>query len=382
MKILFDARVLGDRMHGIARYCQGLLGCLLADDRENEYLVLIPKDEVRDRFRPETSVRWIQTSIPLYGLAEQILLPLRLAGLDFDLYHSPTFTIPLCFASKGLITLHDLIPLLFPKDYRMGHRLFYRWIVSPAISRVRKVITVSRRSAEDIISLLQVPEGKIVITPNGLDAPWFTGWEGEAISSQAREIGGNYVLFVGNPKPHKNFSRVLAAFEILLREEKYSGKLVAVGISRWETPATMKDQICFLPHCHDADLARLYSRADLLASPSLYEGFGLPVLEAMACGCPVLIGDRGALPEVAGDGGFQVNPYDIRAIKEGMRALIFNNDLRTTLVERGKRRAGSFSWERAAAVMRETYSGWNKIVSRQDHADSSSQGEPGGKAGF
>lgn len=354
MKILFDARVLGDRMHGIARYCLGLLGRLLTEDRENEYLVLISREEVRNRFPPRTAVRWIRTAIPLYGTAEQILLPLRLVGHSFDLYHSPTFTLPLFFSSKGMITLHDLIPLLFPDDYGVGHRLFFRFVVRPAVLRAQRVITVSRRSAEDIKTLLKVPEEKIAVTPNGLDPHWSEGWREKEVTGPAKGTD-NYILFVGNPKPHKNFQRVLAAFQLLKAEENYPGRLVVVGLSQAEIPASLKEEVRFLPRADDHDLARLYARADLLASPSLYEGFGLPVLEAMACGCPVLIGDRGALPEVAGEAGFSVNPWDIRAIKKGMRELIFNTELRAFLSERGKKRAAFFTWERTAQQMQEVY---------------------------
>jgi glycosyltransferase involved in cell wall biosynthesis len=358
MQILFDARVLGAGMHGIARYCQGLLGRLLADDGENEYLVLIGRDEVRQRFKTAGPVRWIRTSIPLYGPAEQILLPLRLAGLTFDLYHSPTFTIPLSFAAKGIITLHDLIPLLFPEDYGIRHRLFFRLIVTPACARAFKVATVSQASAKDIVSLLKVSEERIVITPNGLDPLWTKGGEEKGVLWD-EDGEGRFILFVGNPKPHKNFRRVLAAFEKLKEEDGYPGKLVVVGLSGQDVGGALKGEVLFFPRLDDAALIRLYTRADLLASPSLYEGFGLPVLEAMACGCPVVIGDRGALPEVAGAAGFQVNPLDIRAIKEGMRELIENQTLRAALREEGKKGAARFTWDRSTQVVRESYRQWN-----------------------
>lgn len=351
MKILFDARVLGEGMHGIARYCQGLLSRLLAEDREHEYLVLIAREEVKTRFRYAAPVRWIVTSIPLYGIGEQTLLPLRTAGLDFDLYHSPTFTIPLAFARKGVITIHDLIPILFPRDYGLGHRLFFHFVVGKALARVRKVVTVSRRSAMDILDRYRIPVEKVVITPNGLDPRWGP----EAASPLETKIEGRYILFVGNPKPHKNFRRLLAAFEILCREEGYEGRLAAVGIPPGELPPALQGRVLFLSHCNDRELNALYSHADLLAAPSLYEGFGLPVLEAMACGCPVLIGDRGALPEVAGEAAFQVNPLDIRAIKEGMFTVITNAELRSTLQRRGRERAATFTWERTARAIRDAY---------------------------
>ncbi|MEW6185772.1 MAG: glycosyltransferase family 1 protein [Thermodesulfobacteriota bacterium] len=354
MKILFDARVLGGHMHGMARYCAGLLRQLLEGDQGIEYLVLIADLKVRAWFNPTVPVRWIPTTIPLYSLQEQILLPRQIRGESFDLFHSPTYTIPRVLAGKGILTIHDLIPLLFPEDYGRKHRLFFRFVVRKAVARCLRVVTVSKHSSEDLLARYPISGEKVVITPNGLDPHWRPRQRDSAFLEK-QGLDNGYVLFVGNPKPHKNFNRVLAAFERLLEEGGYPGNLAAVGVSLRELPPSLKGRVMIFPACNDQDLALFYSGADLLAAPSLYEGFGLPVLEAMACGCPVLIGDRGALPEMAGEAGFQVNPYDIHAIKEGMQGLISNPELRRSLKEKGLARAGDFSWEKTARIVLETY---------------------------
>jgi glycosyltransferase involved in cell wall biosynthesis len=354
MKIIFDARVLGNRMHGIARYCLNLLQQLLTGDRENEYLILISRSEVQEWFVPSTPVRWLRTSTPLYSLEEQFLIPFQIRKETFDFFHSPTYTIPLLFAPKGLLTIHDLIPLRFPKDFGLGHRLFFRFVVHRAVARCLKVFTVSEQSRNDIVTFLHGRKEQVVITQNGLDSHWGPK-PGDPAFNRRYGLDQGYLVFVGNPKPHKNFLRVLSAFDLLIQEDHYPGKLVCVGIPSCKLSSELKDRVLILPFCDDQDLALFYSGADLLAAPSIYEGFGLPVLEAMACGCPVLIGNQGALAEVAGKAGFLVNPYDIHAIKVGMREIIYHSGLRQTLRDQGLNEAQKYSWEKSARVVLETY---------------------------
>ncbi|MGC1402636.1 MAG: glycosyltransferase family 1 protein [Thermodesulfobacteriota bacterium] len=361
MRILFDARVLGNQMHGIARYCQNLLQQLLAKDRGHEYRVLIGRSEIQDQFSPSVPVRWIQTPTPLYSIQEQLLIPYRLRGEAFDLFHSPTYTIPLLFSTKGIITIHDLIHLLFPKDYGLRHRLYYSLFVRRAVSRCVKIFTVSEHSKKDIITLLKGHERQIAVTPNGLDSRWVP----QAIDAGFMEHHGlskGFLLFVGNPKPHKNFPRVLSAFKMLVREDAYEGKLVVVGIDPHDLPEDLRKGVVFFPLSNDQELRLLYSAADLLVAPSLYEGFGLPVLEAMACGCPVLVGDRGALPEIVGDAGMTVDPYQVSAILEGMKKVLNNKDLSRRMRERGIKQAAKYTWAKTARMVLDTYDSLAKIL--------------------
>jgi glycosyltransferase involved in cell wall biosynthesis len=367
MKIIFDARVLGENMHGIARYCLHLLHQLLAKDRGDEYLILISQSKIQEWFTSKVSVHWLSTSIPLYSLQEQILIPIYLRREAFDLFHSPTYTIPLLFSHKGIMTIHDLIPMLFPEDYGLGHRLFFRFFMRRAVARCQKVFTVSEQSKNDIITLLKGKKERLVITPNGLDPHWGPKTEEPAFSRRyGLDLG--YFVFVGNPKPHKNFPRVLSSFELLIKDDSYPGKLVVIGIPPRNLSSELKDRVLFLPECNDQDLGLFYSGAQLLVAPSLYEGFGLPVLEAMACGCPVLIGNQGALPEIAGEAGFQVNPYDIHAIKEGMREILYHQEVSRFLRERGLKHSKQYSWEKTARIVLETYNSLKKNrTSKSDH---------------
>jgi glycosyltransferase involved in cell wall biosynthesis len=359
MKILFDARVLGNHMHGIARYCLNLLKGLLKSGREHDYSILISRPQVREFFGPEARARFIQTDIPLYGLQEQWFLPALVKKETFDLFHSPSYTIPRSLSGKGIITIHDMIHLLFPQDYGWKHRLYYKVIVKQAVSRCLRVLTVSEQSKRDIVRLLKGDPEKITVISNGLESRWSPQPPDSDFLDRYRLKAG-FLLFVGNPRPHKNFGRVRAAFEGLVREQAYPGKLVAVGISNeYDTP-DLAGRIVYFPSCNDAELVSLYSSADLLAAPSLYEGFGLPVLEAMACGCPVLIGHEGSLPEIAGEAGLTVDPYKTEAILEGFRKILFQPDLRPTLREMGLIQASRFSWEKSARKVLRLYAAIQK----------------------
>jgi len=354
MRILFDARVLGNHMHGIARYGLNLLQQLLVETRGHEFVVLISRPQVQDWFTPIAPVRWIPTGIPLYSLQEQVLIPYLIRKEAFDLFHSPTYSIPLVFSTRGIITIHDLIHLLFPKDYGLRHRLYYSLLVRRSVARCLKVFTVSEQSKKDIVALLDGIDRRIAVIPNGLEPQWIPRPMDRSFADRYG-LGQGFLLFVGNPRPHKNFSRVFSAFEKLIREDAYEGKLVVVGLDRHDCPGDLQGRLVFFPHCNDPELGLLYAGADFLAAPSLYEGFGLPVLEAMACGCPVLIGNQGALPEIVGDAGLLVDPYDIDSIKEGFREILFRPGLRQTLWERGLKRAQHYSWGKTAQAVLKVY---------------------------
>jgi glycosyltransferase involved in cell wall biosynthesis len=354
MKILFDARVLGNQMHGIARYCLNLLKGLLSGGREHEYLVLISRPEVQELFVPKTRVRFIQTHIPLYSPQEQLFLPALVRREGFDLIHSPSYTIPWSLSGKSIITIHDLIHLLFPQDYGWRHRLYYKIFVRQAVSRCRRVLTVSEHSKRDILRLLKGDPDKITVVPNGLESRWSPQVPDPGFLDQY-QLKKGFLLFVGNPRPHKNFERVRTAFEGLVREQAYPGKLVAVGISGGDDSSELAGRIIYFSSCNDAELASLYSSADLLAAPSLYEGFGLPVLEAMACGCPVLISHEGSLPEIAGEAGLTVDPYKTEAIQEGFNKILFQPGFRQSLRNRGLIQAARFSWEKSVKKVLDLY---------------------------
>jgi len=363
MRILFDARVLGAQMHGIARYGSHLLDGLLSQDLENEYLILTGPEGRKESFPQTETARWISTPIPLYSLREQWQLSILLRSEKFDLYHSPTYTLPLAFVRKGLLTIHDLIHLVFPKDYSLLHRIYYRMVLRPAVARCLHVFTVSDHSKKDIQFYLKGNPDKITVTPNGIDSFWSPRPESPLLSPDYG-LGSGYLLFVGNSKPHKNIRRVVAAFQKLVREQAYPGKLVVVGLTLQPFPPELADRIINFPHCSDEELQALYSRAQLLLAPSLYEGFGLPVLEAMACGCPVLVGNRSSLPEIVGRAGIQVDPFQVEAIVQGIKKVLDDPGLSRELTHQGLQRAQEYSWEKTTRIVLNTYKALGRTLKK------------------
>jgi glycosyltransferase involved in cell wall biosynthesis len=363
MKILFDARVLEKQSHGIARFCVQLLDQLLTLDLQNEYLVLTRFPWVKDWFQPLARVTWRTVPIPPYTLREQTLIPWLLRKDPFDLFFSPTYALPLALASRSILTIHDLIHLIFPQDYGWKYRWYYRLLVKPAVARSRKVFTVSECSRRDIITHLGGQESGIEVTPNGLNPCWGLRPEDPDFLRQ-HGLSAGYLLFVGNSRPHKNFPRVLEAFGKLIREGAYPGKMAVVGLSPDRVPDDLSGRLVVFPFCSDPELIQLYSSAQLLLAPSLYEGFGLPVLEAMACGCPVLISRTASLPEIAGEAGLQVDPYRVEAILTGLKQILADPVLRRQMIDSGLEQSRRYSWKATAQKVLQVFADLSRMDGR------------------
>lgn len=259
-----------------------------------------------------------------------------------------------------VITVHDVERMCFPFASegileRMGLKLD-----AFGIRRARHIITVSESSKADLVKYLAVPEGSITVIHNGVDHGVFK-------PSASRPLPFPYILYVGSERSRKNLSRLLAAFALLKKSDGFHDlKLVKTGSAgrsrafRASTLQAVQDlgldgQVIFTGRLDDHELAAYYSSAAALAYPSLYEGFGLPVLEAMACSCPVITSNISSLPEVAGNAAILVNPYSIEELYEAMTRVLTDDNLRGQLVRRGLEHSHGFSWTRAAAATLAVY---------------------------
>jgi len=285
-------------------------------------------------------------------LWEQIVLP----GLvrRGELLWSPANTGPLLLRNQ-VVTVHDLSPVDHPEWFNRTFALWYRRLLPALTTRARKVITDSAFSKTRIVARTGVPASKVVVIPPGVDTARFSVPEPSALqAAQARYgLSGRYVLAVGSLEPRKNLPRLVHAWE-QLQERHPDVALVLVG-SRAHTlrRVTLGDgrSLRLLGYVPDSDLSLLYGGATCLAIPSLYEGFGLPVLEAMACGAPVVAARAGALPEVVSDAGLLVDPLDVDQLAATLSRVVVDGDLRAALSQRGVERAGHFSWDRTAAAI-------------------------------
>lgn len=324
--IAINGRFEGRRVTGVERYASEVLRCL----------------------GPETRViKPGQTMTGVRGhIWEQFLLPRQL-GKDEVLW-SPANTGPLAVANQ-VVTIHDISVLDHPEWFTARFRLWYLFLLPRLASRARTVLTVSEHSRQSILKRFRLPQEKVMVVPDGVNPREFHPSDAEPVRAKY-ELRNPYVLFVGSIDPRKNLERLLQAW-IRLAEFK-DVQLVIVGSKgSMFRPVSMQSstrRTRFLGYVPDEDLPGLYSGATFFIMPSLFEGFGLSVLEAMACGAPVISSHAGALPEVVGDAAIQVDPTSVEGMAEAMRRLLLEDGLRAMLREKGMARARQFSWEGSA----------------------------------
>jgi glycosyltransferase involved in cell wall biosynthesis len=298
-----------------------------------------------------------------------VLLPAGVWFEHIDVFHGLDQSgIPLFFkAGKCVVTIHDVIPLVLPWAFPPRHR----WVLAMTLPRLRKqaemVIVPSAAAAEDVVRYLQVERERITIIPMGCDTRFQpVGEAAQAAMVQRRyNLPRHYILFVGTLEPRKNVQTLLRAFaQVLAETPRDDLRLVIAGGAGWGVEdylATvdmlkLHDQVHFVGFVEDNHLPDLYRGALMFVYPSLYEGFGLPILEAMACGTPVITSNRTSLPEVAGDAAVLIDPTRPEALAEAMTSILSDGELRQTLRAKGLARAHAFTWntvaERTVAVYR------------------------------
>lgn len=370
MKVAIDARKWQD--YGIGTYVRNLVRHLARLDRETTYFLFCQRaDEATLRDLAGNFVPVVEDSAG-YGVREHLSIPLKLRRLGAQLLHSPHYVRPLFCGVPSVVTIHDCIHLLFPQY--LPNRMAWRYahvMMGSAIRRSALVFTVSEASRRDILHFYPWadPE-KVVVVPNAIDADLLEdpGVEEMERVRERYQIRGRFVLFAGNIKPHKNLERLIEAFARLRARPGHEDlRLFLIGeeVSRYPSlrrameAAGVRAEVRFFGFVPHRTLAALYRLASIFAFPSLYEGFGLPPLEAMACGIPVLTSRLSSLPEVVGDAAVLVDPYDVDDIARGLERLLGDEALRSTLVEKGYARARSFSWERS---VRSIHSGYLKAL--------------------
>ncbi len=259
---------------------------------------------------------------------------------------SPGFNPPPFCLSPFVFTIHDLIQIQMP-DVTIAKSLYYRLVLKPACVRAARVLTVSEHSRREIIEWSGVSEERVVNVGNGVSAAFRD-------HGPRHEPGFPYILHVGNSRPHKNVGRLLEAFR---RLDCPGLHLVIVGSRGTRLPSQLerpefRERVVCLDGLDDGELASIYRGALLLALPSLMEGFGLPVLEAMACGTPVVASRAGALPEVAGDAAVYVDPFDVEDIRRAMERVLCDGELQGRMRALGIERARRYSWDAVACKVR------------------------------
>ncbi|MCS6870383.1 MAG: glycosyltransferase family 4 protein [Anaerolineae bacterium] len=356
---------------GIGRYARELITALAACDSAHDYRLFVA-GAARDKLPPvpAANFRYCPTRLAPLTLARlwhkaRLPLPIELFVGKVQLFHATDFVLPPTLPrTRTLLTVHDLSFARLPELAAPRLRAYLESVVPRSARRADHILADSAATKADIVALYNIPEAKITVLYSGVSDAFQPTCDAAAQSAvRAKYQLGNspYVLSVGTVQPRKNYERLIQAFAALpLRWSDL--KLVIVGGRGWlDAPIyaqarALGERVLFTGFADEADLPALYSGALCLAFPSLYEGFGLPVLEGMACGVPVLTSNVSSLPEVAGDAALMVDPYSVEAIREGLLTLLEEDTAtRAERIARGFAQAKRFTWQAAAQHLKAIY---------------------------
>ncbi|MEL7060020.1 MAG: glycosyltransferase family 1 protein [Acidobacteriota bacterium] len=369
--IAIDARKVED--FGIGTYIRSLVRELAEIDSTYRYLLLVGP-QGRDAFGDlPDNFETVPERAPVYSVREQVSVSFSLLRRRADLYHATHYVLPLLVPCRSIVTIHDIIHLLYPEflPHRFAH-VYAERMIRRSLMHGDRVITVSHNTRNDLKNWFGVDGSRIEVVYNGIDPlfrrasaslsttgdlpnpvqddPETTHW----LETFGLEPG--YLLFVGNPKPHKNLDRVVQAYARAVERDRIEAPLVCVGdrtgtqrkVQMRADQLGITDRLVFLGHVPQEALPALYRSAALFLYPTLYEGFGLPVVEAMASNVPVLTSNTSALKEIAADYAHLVDPLDVDAMADGIVRCLRDDALRKRLRKAGRRRARDFTWRRAA----------------------------------
>jgi glycosyltransferase involved in cell wall biosynthesis len=365
-RVGIDARKIKD--FGIGTYIRNLLESVARRPESQEYRFRIYVRRADRDALPSLPGNFevVEEDSPGYSLTELTRFAWRLLRDRLDLFHATHYVVPPLARARAVVTIHDIIHVLYPQFLPNRAALIYaRAMIRRALRRADRIITVSYNSKRDLVDYFGVAPSCVEVIYNGVGREFRTSLPEAEIDRVLRRLGLRrpYMLFLGGEKPHKNVRNVLRAFAEARRRQPIPHSLVLAGPmpknrSRVEAliDALQLAASVFRPGVvPEEDLPGLFAAADAFLYPTLYEGFGLPVVEAMACGVPVLTSSTSALQEIAGGYAELVDPIDVEAIARGIVTLATDPARRAELTELGKRRAADFSWDRAAEQTMRVY---------------------------
>lgn len=346
MKIGIDARMYG--YSGIGSYLRGLLDNL--PDEGKEAITLFGNPVALNAYRYPV----ISSHVPIYGIKEQIYLPGLYKKHPVDLLHVPHYNIPCRYKGTLVVTIHDLNHLLFPQFLPNRLALVYaKYMFKTAIKKAAIVIADSFNTKNDIHKHFDVKDEKVRVVYLGVDKIFSKELTKDQIESIRfhYSLPKKYILYVGNLRKSKNISFLIQAFRALKKKLKNEYSLVLVGKNfmhktYWEI--NKMDNVIVKEDVSWHDLPGIYKGAKMFVFPSLYEGFGLPPLEAMACGVPVICSTAGSLPEIMGDAAIKIHPADCAGLADSMEKLLTDVSLCQDMIQKGKARAERYKWEDTA----------------------------------
>ncbi len=354
MSIVLDARTAIDHFPGIGRYVVNLAQAITRVAPDLDLTLLHDPAAASSRLTLPDLPR-VACSVSPFSVRQQWHVPKQLRAANATLYHSPYYLMPYRPGVPTVLTCYDLIPLIYGEYFTATQRVIYRVTNQLALRAARSILAISEATKADLIRYFHVDPSRIVVTPLAADAH-FTLQSSTAINAvrEKYHLPENYMLYFGSNKPHKNLGRLVSAFSQTANSKQPSAvHLVIAG--QWDARYAEARQLAFgNEHIHfigtvsDDDLPALYSGAQLFVFPSLYEGFGLPVLEAMACGTPIITSNVSSLPEVAGEAAVLVEPTSVQSITAALDQVVSDRTLQARLRQRSLARAAQFTWEHTA----------------------------------
>jgi len=358
-----------------------LIEAILGQEPRRGYLLILPPGAEGMIDLGSSKAKIVTPELEYYSIREQIQLPRILREHKVDLLHSPHFMLPVRRPCASVVTIHDVIGLAWKEDLRSPiGRVYYRWMISAAVRLADRIITDSNFSRDDIVRRLGVDQEKITVVYPGI-SPDFQqvndAVELENVRTKYR-IENDYIVYTGIYKPRKNHAALLHAFKTFLSTERHAN-LVVVGplgegeqeLRRLATELGICEKVIFAGFVNDSELRALYSAAKVYACPSLYEGFGFTVLESMACGTPVVCSGETSLPEVAGDAAIYANPRNPEEFAQALHDVFTNANLRSALIEKGKKNLRRFSWANTARETLGVYQDALRVSTRKTHLGAS-----------
>jgi len=348
------------RRAGTGRYIRNLLRCLASLGNSEERYLLVSRENLEDFAAAAAGFKVICVVMPQRGerYLEQFVLPWYLNRLNLDCVHFVNYAPSLAYRGASVLTVYDLTNRLYPSRVGWQARAYHRFFADYGAKRVDRVIAVSKSTKADIVELLKIDPSRVRIIYGGVDPVFSTSVSPFRVKSVLEKYGikGSFVLGVNTLEPIKNTRRLVEAFYALCQGERRRLQLVLVGQAGWGVSirsdavgaGSVTGRLKIVGYVPDTDLAALYRAATVFVYPSLYEGFGLPPLEAMASGVPVIVSNRASLPEVVGDAGLLVDPESTEDLTSAMKEVLRSSALRKTMIEKGKEQARRFSWSRCA----------------------------------
>jgi len=377
MRVAIDYTAAVRQGAGIGRYTRNLFRALAELDSESQYTLLVAGGWGRGDGLGPWPGNFRLRSIPLTDRVMNIIwqrirvpLPVQAFTGRIDLFHSPDFVLPPVGRTPAVLTVHDLSFLRVPHCFVPGFRDYLEAAVSWGIRRADHILADSESTRCDLIDLMAVRPDRITVVYPGVEARFARTEDAGTLDRVRRlyRLPERFVLGLGTLQPRKNFEGLIQAFGLLLdgahgRQELADLHLVISGGHGWLSEGLMdcamrrglSDRVHFPGYVRDEDLPALYSSASIFAFPSLYEGFGLPVLEAMACGTPVVAANNSSLPEVVGEAGLLVDAESAEQLAHALLNLLTDSDLTAELTSRGRAHAAQFTWERAARELQHGY---------------------------